>query len=82
MSPLALADHDAEVLFHDIPFFEGGSFTVPDGSSLTAEVIGSNLRSVACEKLDTFVERTGLAAVDFIKIDVEGSELNVFQGAS
>jgi FkbM family methyltransferase len=79
--PLALADHDGKVLFHDVSFFEAGSFTVPDGSPLTSEVIGSDLRSVACEKLDTFVQRAGLKRVDFIKIDVEGSELSVLEGA-
>jgi FkbM family methyltransferase len=77
----ALAGHDGDLSFHDVPFFEAGSFTVPPDSPLTADVIGSNLLRISCARLDTVLENTGPEHIDFIKIDVEGSELEVLRGA-
>jgi hypothetical protein len=37
---------------------------------------------VATTTIDQFVERTGLERVDYIKMDVEGAELNVLRGAA
>ncbi|MCP4415634.1 MAG: FkbM family methyltransferase, partial [Chloroflexi bacterium] len=37
---------------------------------------------VAVETLDSFVEREGISYIDFMKIDTEGNELAVLQGAS
>lgn len=37
---------------------------------------------VAVETLDHFIEREGISHIDFIKIDTEGNELAVLQGAS
>ena len=34
-----------------------------------------------CETLDSFVKNYNLNKIDFIKIDVEGHELNVLEGA-
>lgn len=37
---------------------------------------------VRLETLDNYAEHAGLAAIDFLKVDVEGHELEVFKGAS
>lgn len=37
LMPLAVAEHEGELLFHNVPFFEAGSSIVPDGSPLTTE---------------------------------------------
>lgn len=36
---------------------------------------------VSVERLDTLIERLGIATVDVIKIDVEGAEMHVLEGA-
>lgn len=79
---LALGDSsEGTVHFHDIPFFTAGSFSVDDGSFLTAEVLGSNFFEAAATTLDAFIAEHGIDRVDLIKIDVEGAELSVLDGA-
>lgn len=69
------------VHFHDIPFFTAGSFTVDDDSFLTSEALGSNYFEAPATTLDAFVAEHGLNRVDLVKIDVEGAELSVLDGA-
>jgi len=79
---LALGDQAAgTVHFHDIPFFTAGSFAVEDGSFLTSDVLGSNYFEAPATTLDAFVAEKGIDRVDLIKIDVEGAELSVLDGA-
>lgn len=42
---------------------------------------GSLIQEVSCVTLDEFVEHNGVISVDYIKIDVEGSEIDVIKGA-
>ena len=37
---------------------------------------------VKCEKLDTYCEINNISKIDFIKIDVEGGEKTIFEGAT
>ena len=43
--------------------------------------VGWPFEKVGCERLDSLVERLGLSRVDLIKIDVEGAEVEVLEGA-
>jgi len=79
---LALGDRPrGTVHFHDIPFFTAGSFTVEDDSFLTSEVLGSSYFEAPATTLDAFVAEHGIERVDLVKIDVEGAELSVLDGA-
>lgn len=79
---LALGDQaQGTVHFHDIPFFTAGSFAVDEGSFLTSEVLGSNFFEAPATTIDAFVTEHGLDRIDLIKIDVEGAELSVLDGA-
>ena len=78
---LAVAATSGTVDFHDIPFFTAGSFTVEGDSFLTSEVLGSSFFRAPSVTLDEFVADHGLRSVDFVKIDVEGGELSVLEGA-
>lgn len=51
------------------------------GSFVYDEVVAENSEQVTVETLDLLVERLGLPQVDFVKIDVEGAEVNVLSGA-
>ena len=42
---------------------------------------GEKYKTVSLCKLDSFIEKEGLDKVDFIKLDVEGYEANVLEGA-
>jgi FkbM family methyltransferase len=79
--PTALGDHDGEIGFHAMTFFTAGSFASADGASWSREALGSELRRVPCERLDSFAARAGLTELHFVKIDVEGNELAVLHGA-
>ncbi len=79
---LAVAASSGTVDFHDVPFFTAGSFTVEGDSFLTSEVLGSSFFRAPSVTLDEFVADHGLPRVDFVKIDVEGGELSVLEGAA
>lgn len=81
VSPLALGSSDQSVRFHEIPFFTAGSFTVDKSCFLTSEILGSNYFEAPCTTLDDFIQTNGLERVDLVKIDVEGGELAVIEGA-
>ncbi len=78
----ALADHEGTISFHDVPFFTAGSFTADDEGWLQSDAVGSTLVRVPCTTLDAFTEDYGVDRVDVIKIDVEGAELAVLEGAT
>ena len=56
-------------------------------SSLINRTVFSTLQQdivrmdVLCETIDTYCERNGIDEIDFVKIDVEGAEKMVFEGA-
>ncbi|HEX2023638.1 MAG TPA: FkbM family methyltransferase [Acidimicrobiales bacterium] len=77
----AASDRVGTIAFHDVAFFTAGSFTAEEGSYLDSEAVGSTLVEVPCTTLDAFVESSGVERVDVLKIDVEGAELAVLEGA-
>jgi FkbM family methyltransferase len=77
----ALSDRVGTIAFHEVPFFTAGSFTAEEGAYLASEAVGSTLLEVPCTTLDAFVESSGVERVDVVKIDVEGAELRVLDGA-
>ncbi len=54
----------------------------PGGAHLSAEgrVADDNLEQVPVVALDTWIEENGFGPVNFVKIDVEGSEMHVLDG--
>lgn len=42
---------------------------------------GVEAETIKCETLDSFCEKTGIGIIDFLKIDVEGHDLSVLNGA-
>ena len=74
----ALSDRRGEATLHVDPGNDGGN-TI---GNVTGEGWkGHSTITVTTEILDDFLERAGIANVDFIKIDVEGAESLVFAGA-
>lgn len=81
VSQLALGQSDQNVRFHDIPFFTAGSFTVDEDCFLTSEILGSSFYEAPCTTLDAFVRNERIDHIDLVKVDVEGGELPVIEGA-
>ncbi|HVF13358.1 MAG TPA: FkbM family methyltransferase [Acidimicrobiales bacterium] len=80
-SNLAVSDATGTVDFHDFSFFSAGSFSSDEASLLSSESYGSESFAAATTTIDEFVADRGLERVDFVKIDVEGAELSVLEGA-
>lgn len=77
--PAALADAPGRATLQIAPALHGGHNTL--GGFAHRGVDAVSREEVALETLDGEVGRAALAAVDFIKIDVEGAELKVLEGA-
>lgn len=74
---VALSDREGELAFHcPPPGAEGHGSLQPNDSFTARETI-----RVRTRPLDAVCEELSLAAVDVVKLDVEGAELQVFQGA-
>ncbi len=78
---IAVGDKNAISLFNEIPFNRGSSFIVNNDSWLSEKVVESNQKKVNMITLDEFLENEKINKLDFIKLDVEGSEISVLNGA-
>ncbi|HVL51213.1 MAG TPA: FkbM family methyltransferase [Actinomycetota bacterium] len=81
VSQMALGSSNQSLRFHEIPFFTAGSFATDDSCFLTSEILGSNYFEAPCTTLDEFVRSSGIDHIDLVKIDVEGAEMAVIEGA-
>jgi FkbM family methyltransferase len=68
----------ADLVFTHITTGPGWSFI----SSTGASAENCQEINVACEPLDDLIQRANLGRVNLIKVDVEGAEINVLQGAT
>ena len=78
VAPVALGAAAGELAFHESDHSAGSHL-------LSAETLGGEALptvTVPVETLDALVARHGLGRVDFIKIDVEGHETEVLDGAA
>ena len=81
-SPLALGDRAGTVEFHDFSYFSAGSFAAGEGSLLSSASYGSTVSQAPVTTLDQVAADVPLERVDLVKIDVEGAELSVLEGAA
>lgn len=77
---LGFGDREEEATLHSTGYGSPGStlytpFGAAPGQSLTNE-------TCRLRRLDRFCEEEGIRRIEFLKIDVEGNELNVLRGAS
>lgn len=78
IKPVALSNRAGEVEFHCPPAgHEGHGSFHPNETFATASTI-----KVPTRRLDDVLADLGIDAADFIKIDVEGAERSIFQGAT
>jgi FkbM family methyltransferase len=78
---MAVGSSTGEVSFFDTRAYGAGSFAMNDVAQLAARHHSGDLIKVPSVSIDDFVEDRGLDRVDLIKIDVEGFELDVLEGA-
>lgn len=77
----AVGSGDGEVTFFDVRQYGAGSFAVRDEAQLAVQHHSEEMIKVPCISIDGFVEDRSLDRVDLIKIDVEGFEIDVLEGA-
>lgn len=80
MNEFCLANYNGEITIN-IPTLSVGLSSIirrPVFDVLGQEI---NLLTVGCKTLDSYCEENGISFIDFIKIDVEGAEKVVFEGA-
>ena len=78
---MAVGRATGEVTFLDTPRYGAGSFAVNDEGQIAVKHHAEDLIKVPCVGIDDFVEQRNLSRVDLIKIDVEGFEIDVLEGA-
>lgn len=69
----AVAEHDGETSFDANPTVRG--------TASIANYEGEFVTTVPCTTLDSYAERNAIDEIAFLKVDVEGFEAAVFQGA-
>ena len=77
---LALSDKDSEVILKKPP--TSSKKNTGDAYNYISEVNEKSENSIKAVVLDDFLAKENISQVNFIKIDVEGAELLVFNGAS
>ncbi len=70
---LAVAGHDGEITFNADPVYRGTT-------SIT-KALDQHTISIPCMTLDTYAEQQAIQKIAFLKVDVEGYETLVFEGA-
>jgi FkbM family methyltransferase len=80
MNNYCLGNIDGNIDIHIPKWSVGLSSTVnrPVFSQLNQPIVTLNVK---CEKLDTYCELNNISEIGFIKIDVEGGEKTIFEGA-
>jgi len=82
--PVALSDHEGKVPFYEYATPGGGTHVnslVPDAPFTTHYGFHANQQTVQSLTLDGFCLQEGIGRIDVLKIDTEGSELMVLNGA-
>ena len=72
--PFAVSDRQTEAAFHVTGKSEHGSLFL-------SEFSGPDVQNVECVPLSRAVELTGADRVDLLKVDVEGAEIEILEGA-
>lgn len=77
---IGFGDFEGETnFFADHESSEAGSFYNRDFSVINLDI--KPMGKVLIEKLDNFCERNGIEYINYVKIDVEGAEIEVLKGA-
>lgn len=78
LMPMALTDHSGEMTFFDTPRVITRGYACLEGVSTPGDRIAHR---VTVTMVDAFCADHGIARVDFLKLDIEGSELPALRGA-
>lgn len=78
----ALGNTEDGLSFHEVSTFLAGSYTVEGAPPFGSGPAAPRVVHVPSSTLDGFCSRAGIRRVDFVKLDVEGAELSVLEGAS
>jgi len=72
---IAISDTNKKVEIKESDHFGGDSFFINSNNV-------NNSYDVNCLSLDSFIDRNKIDKIDFLKVDAEGSEIDIFNGIS
>lgn len=78
LMPMALTDHAGEMTFYDTPRVITRGYACLENVGTPADRIA---HQVQVTTVDLYCEENGIERVDFLKLDIEGSELPALRGA-
>lgn len=77
----AVAAHDGEIDFQTDPIHRATTHVIPDGRPNVGVNAAAPVTRVRCVTLDRFAAARAIREIELLKVDVEGYEPLVFQGA-
>lgn len=78
----ALSDHDGSEDIHVFKDFQMKGYTSLREPSLNYSDFSVEVKKVGVTTIDSYLKRAGIIKVDFLKVDIEGGELDFLRGAT
>ena len=82
LSKIAISSKEETADLQMTGFYEGGVLDIVEKTGVTDRPNVIRTEKIRCISMDMFIEENNIDVIDFLKIDIEGSEYELFKGIS